>query len=144
MAALLIYDRDCPYCAGVAKLAQLLGRGTINTKPYQSEAVQDLLADTFDDPGFTLYLFDTDTATVYWGSAAARHTGKLLHLPTPVTWIVTRLYPYLVNLFSILSGRSGVRQPACTCNTCATERNSGGSQEISEEIVGVVELVNNR
>lgn len=129
MSRLLIYDAECPYCAGIARLTGLLS--AIQLRQYQTDDVQDLLDATFPDPGFTLYLFTEDT--VYWGSAAAERAAEQLRFPQILVRLITRLYPALVRLFSILSRRSGVSQPTCTCDTGVTNARSGGVQPLPDD-----------
>lgn len=130
MQGLLIYDTNCPYCKGIASLAALSPH--IRSHPYQSEEIDDLLDTAFHDPGFTLYLFYGET--VYWGSEAAEKTASILHLPSPVSRIIYRAYPYLVRLFTILSRREQeVALPSCTGDVCTSETGTGGTKDMDRE-----------
>ncbi len=125
----LVYDSGCPYCTGIAKLASSLS--DIDILPYQSDEARKLLEESFEDPGFTLYLFEDDT--VYWGSSAAERTSEHLGIPGFLRPAVVSTYPYLVRVFSVLSRRSGVRQPVCDNDRCYHNSRTGGSKPIKEK-----------
>ncbi len=125
----LVYDSGCPYCTGIAKLASSLS--DIEIQSYQSDEARELLDETFEDPGFTLYLFEEDT--VYWGSEAAERISEHLGIPGVLRPAVVGTYPHLVKLFSILSGRSGVRQPVCDNERCYHNSETGGSKPLQEQ-----------
>jgi len=137
MPRLLIYDADCPYCASIARLTAFLS--AIQIRQHQDESVQELLEATFPEPGFTLFFYTDEM--VYWGSAAAEAVADRLGFPQPLTGLVAQGYPYLVRIFSLLSRRSGVRQPSCTCDTCVTNAEGGGLQPLPDDARGTLETV---
>lgn len=128
MEPILVYDGDCGYCSVVARIASL---GDIDTTPYQSEQAQELLS-VFEEPGFTLYLFDG--RTVHWGSRAAEEIASRLHVPYPIVRLLGRMYPAIVRVVSVLTRRErSVGGPSCDCGVTVTEDNSGGTIELEDE-----------
>lgn len=124
----LVFDGSCGYCSAVARIASL---GGIQTLPYESEEANELLA-VFEEPGFTLYLFDG--RTVHWGSRAAEEVASRLHVPYPFVRLVGWLYPSLVSVVSVLTRRRrSVGGPTCECGVTVTEDGSGGTIELDEE-----------
>ncbi|MDY6788368.1 MAG: hypothetical protein SVV03_00225 [Candidatus Nanohaloarchaea archaeon] len=123
---ILIYDSHCPYCTATAKLARRFLSGKIDTLEYRSDEAQDMLKETFKDPGFTLYLFGE--SKVYYGSKAAEKTGELLNLPRFLVSFFSKAYPYLVKLFSILSFRKRKMELPShyNCRSCTIDRDRGG------------------
>lgn len=121
----LIYDSGCPYCTGIAKLT---GRVTgMKVLPYQSEEAQQFLEREFQDPGFTLYLVEDEK--VFFGNRAAEEAARKMKMPGPTVSLAFATYPHLVKLFSILSRRTGVRQPVCDGDKCLRRNESGGVKE---------------
>jgi predicted DCC family thiol-disulfide oxidoreductase YuxK len=129
MGPTLIYDGDCGYCSAVAGIAS---RGGIETLPYESDEAQELLS-VFDEPGFTLYLFDG--RTVHWGSHAAEEVASRLHVPYPIVRLLGRMYPAIVRVVSVLTRRErSVGGPSCDCGVTVSEDGSGGRIELDEAV----------
>jgi len=127
MGPTLIYDGDCGYCSAVARIASL---ADIEALPYESEEAQELL-DVFEEPGFTMYLFDG--RTVHWGSSAAEEVGSRLYVPSPVVKLLGRMYPAIVRVVSVLTRRERpVSGPTCDCGVTVVEDGSGGTIELDE------------
>jgi predicted DCC family thiol-disulfide oxidoreductase YuxK len=123
----LIYDRECPYCTGIARLsAKITGMIII---PYQSEEAQEFLEGEFQEPGFTLYLIEDEK--IFFGDMAAEEAAEKMKMPGPIVSLAVVSYPFLVKLFSVLSGRSGVSQPVCDKEKCVRRNKSGGVKERS-------------
>lgn len=127
MAAILIYDEGCPYCELIAKTVNLSQRFDI--LPYGSDHAKKLLEDEFDDPGFTFYLFEEDK--IYFGDRAAERTAGKFYRSKIAGKFFLKSYPYLSRFFSILSRRTGIRQPECSDGKCIMKSGSGGVAERS-------------
>jgi len=123
----LIYDNDCPYCKAVSLAAAVVSN--IQALPYESEKAQEMLESAFEDPGFTLYLFEEES--VYWGREAARRTLERTSLPKNLFLPFIRFYPQFVRTFSVLSGRNGVREPVCTSERCLSNEKGGGRKKLA-------------
>ncbi len=127
MGPTLVYDGGCGYCSAVAKIASL---GGIETHPYESAPAQELLA-VFEEPGFTLYLFED--RTVHWGSQAAQAVASRLHVPYLLVQGIGKIYPAIVRIVSFLTRRQRpVSGPKCDCGVTVTEDGSGGTIELDE------------
>lgn len=122
---LLIYDSHCPYCKGTAKLAELLS-SNIETAAYRSEKAQEVLEESFEEPGFTLYLFGREK--IYYGGRAAKKTAEIIGMPGFLARFFSRAYPFLVKIFSFLSFRTReMEMPGeYNCKSCAVDKESGG------------------
>lgn len=126
--AILIYDRKCHYCRIIADITSQLS--DIEVMPYQNEEAQDMLEEAFEDPGFTLYLFEDDR--VYWGREAARMAAKKTLLPSIALGPVINFYPWLVKLFSELGGRREVKHPVCRSDRCIVAEEGGGMKKLEK------------
>lgn len=101
--AVLIYDGQCGYCRGFARLVRLLDfRKRFILLPFESEHAQSLLRAQFGkDFGFAMFLFGGDT--VSWGQEAAQRI--MLRLGLPGARLAFWLYPQIVWLVSWLTRR---------------------------------------
>ncbi len=122
MRSTLIYDSDCPYCIGIAKIVSMSKRFRITS--YNSELAQQLLEEEFDDPGFTFYLFEKDK--IYYGDHAAKRTAERLYRSKTLGGLFYRLYPSLSKFFTVLSRRTGVKNPECSGDRCLIQSDTGG------------------
>lgn len=95
--------------------------------PYQSDEAQEFLEEEFEDPGFTLYL--VEDGKIFFGNRAAEEAARKMKMSGPAVSLAVATYPYLVKIFSILSGRSGVKQPVCDSDKCTRRNESGGVKE---------------
>lgn len=127
MVATVIYDEGCPYCVLIAKTVNLSHRFDILS--YSSDQAKKLLEEEFEDPGFTFYLFEEDK--IYFGDKAAERTAEKFYRSKIAGKFFLKSYPYLSRLFSILSRRSGIRQPECSDGKCIMKSGSGGVAERS-------------
>mgnify|MGYP006277470523 CR=1 FL=1 len=113
-SALLIYDGDCAYCRGFARLLAMLDRrGRIRALPFDTEDARSLLRAQFGEgTGFAMYL--VEPAKIHWGARAAERVTALLAAPAWITRLAFRSYPALVAIVSRL-GRRGraVCGPGC-------------------------------
>jgi predicted DCC family thiol-disulfide oxidoreductase YuxK len=123
----LIFDQDCPYCKAVSVIAEKTA--PVETVPYQSETAQEMLEDSFEDPGFTMYLFKDQN--VYWGKEAARRVAYLDIIPFFVLWPAVRFYPQLRKVFSMLSDRAQIQKPACSSESCQINHENGGIKKLN-------------
>lgn len=124
--AALIYDKECPYCRAVSLAAT--GLSDVDIIEYGSKEAREMVEAAFDDPGFTLYLFENNR--VYWGREVARRIFKRVGLPARVSMPFIRLYPEFVRLFSAIRGRSSFRQPVCGSDRCMATEESGGMMRL--------------
>lgn len=133
MRSLIVYDAECPYCTGTAKIASLSRQ--FEAAPFRSDEAQRVLNQAFAEPGFTLFLFRADR--VYWGDEAAREISEMLRFPQVLVSFFQKSYPKLVKLFSFLSGRDeGFRSPEHgECEKCSTAEHMGGEKELDEDTV---------
>lgn len=99
----MIYDGECSYCRGFARLVRALDvRKRFALLPFESEDAQRLLRAQFGENfGFAMFLFEEDS--VSWGSEAAKRIVQVLSLPgaSLVFW----LYPKVVQVVSWLTRR---------------------------------------
>jgi hypothetical protein len=139
MKSLLIYDADCPYCAATARIASLSRK--IERLPYNDERSQKLLDEVFDEPGFTLYLFEKDA--VYWGNQAAGRVSDILGFPGFLREFFIRTYLSYVRVVSFLVRREReVAMPmVCQDEVCVTDAGSGGHQPIGDEVQELLKKV---
>ena len=108
--ALLIYDGDCAYCRGLARLASRLDRGReLALADYDQPEVQALLRAQFGD-GYGLAMYCFQPGGVAWGSHAAERVALLLGAPPLLGRLVYRFYPRIVWGVSRLSRRA---RPVC-------------------------------
>lgn len=109
-AMLLIFDAECGYCRGFARLIRLLdSRKQFSIIPYAAPQAQMLLKTQFDDRyGFTMYLFERQE--VSWGQEAARRIIENISLPRWMARLAFYVYPLLVKLVSRWTGRT---RPVC-------------------------------
>ncbi len=117
----VIYDGNCPFCRLAANTAsKFLG---LERLEFDSGDAQRLLEREFDDPGFTLYLFEEDT--VYFGGEASRRIAERLGLPGFLAEYVSEHYLQLAGLLSVLTGRRrSVELPSCN-GECRIHRGGG-------------------
>ncbi len=122
---LLIYDSHCPYCTATARLAELLS-SKIETSAYRSDKAQEILKESFDEPGFTLYLFSDEK--IFYGNEAAKKTADIIGMPNFMARFFSTVYPFLVKIFSILSFRTRkMKMPKdYSCRSCKLDEESGG------------------
>ncbi len=112
---LLIYDGECAYCRGFARLVGLLdSRKSLALLPFESEGAQRVLRAQFGDSfGFSMFLFEEDC--VSWGREAARRIVQGLQVPG--ARVAFWLYPALVAIVSWLTRRQRkVCGPECVRN----------------------------
>lgn len=110
---LLIYDGQCAYCRGFARVVRLLDRyKRLALLPYESAQAQELLQAQFgEDFGFAMFLFEEDS--VSWGREAAQRIVRELRVPG--ARLAFWLYPALVAMVSWLTCRQrNVCGPACS------------------------------
>ncbi len=108
----LIYDGQCAYCRGFARLVRMLDvRQRFALLPFASESAQRLLRAQFgEDFGFSMFLFEEDS--VSWGREAAQRIVRKLGLPG--ARLAFWLYPLIVATVSRVTGRERtVCGPAC-------------------------------
>lgn len=122
----LIYDEKCLYCRAVSQTAAYMS--DIEILPYDTDKARKRIQDAFEEPGFTLYLFDDDR--VYWGRQAAKKVAEKTAVPYTLLHPVIASYPYLVRLFSVLSSRAGVEQPECDSERCLANEEGGGMKKL--------------
>lgn len=122
MERTVIYDKGCPYCISIAKIVNLSKRFEIIS--YDSEEAQKILEEEFEDPGFTFYLVEEDK--IYFGDRAAQRIAEKLYRSKILGKIFLKLYPHLSKVFSVLSGRTSVRQPECDEEKCLINKENGG------------------
>ena len=127
MTSTLIYDEGCPYCVLIAKTVNLSRK--FNIISYKSDQAKKLLKEEFEDPGFTFYLFEGDQ--VFFGDKAAERTAEKFYRSKIAGKFFLKAYPSLSKLFSILSRRTGVKQPECKEGKCIVKSGSGGVVERS-------------
>lgn len=120
--ATLVFDRNCPYCTAIALVAEKTSN--LDRIPFQSEEAQKKLKEAFEDPGFTLFLFEDEK--VFWGREAARRVAEKSFIPGFIAWPGIRFYPELRKLFSFLSDRAEVREPVCETQSCVVNHKDGG------------------
>jgi predicted DCC family thiol-disulfide oxidoreductase YuxK len=121
MDEIVVYDGDCPFCRLAATTASLLLG--LEKLDFDSSDAQRLLEDEFEDPGFTLYLFEEDT--VYFGGEASRRVAERVGLPQFLAELVSRHYLQLAGLLSVLTGRRrSVELPSCN-GECRVHRGGG-------------------
>lgn len=106
----------------IAKIVDLSKRFEIIS--YESEKAQEILEEEFEDPGFTFYLVEEDK--IYFGDRAAQRIAEKLYRSKILGKIFLKFYPHLSKVFSVLSGRKGVRQPECDEEKCLINKESGG------------------
>lgn len=109
---LLIYDDQCAYCRGFARVVRMLDRRKrLALLPYESAPAQELLRAQFGENfGFAMFLFEEDS--VRWGREAAQRIVRELRVPG--ARLAFWLYPALVVLVSRLTRRQrSVCGPAC-------------------------------
>jgi predicted DCC family thiol-disulfide oxidoreductase YuxK len=112
---LLIYDGQCAYCRGFARLARALDFSKkFALLPFESEPAQRLLRAQFGaDFGFAMFLFEEDS--VSWGRAAAQRIVQSLRLPG--ARLAFWLYPTIVSIVSRLTRRHRkVCGPGCAAD----------------------------
>jgi hypothetical protein len=63
---------------------------------------------------------------VYFGDKAAQRIAVRLYRSKIAGKVFLNLYPYLSKTFSVLSGRTDVKQPECSGDRCIINRKSGG------------------
>lgn len=120
----MVYDGDCSFCRLAATTASLLLG--LEKLDFGSSDAQKLLEDEFEDPGFTLYLFEDDT--VYFGGEASRRVAERAKLPRFLAEFVSRHYLQLAGLLSILTRRRrSVERPSCN-GECRFHRGGGSKQ----------------
>ena len=120
--ALLIYDGDCAYCRGFARLLNALDRGgRFAQLAFDAPDAQALLRSQFGaDIGFAMYLVEPDR--IHWGARAAERVTALLSAPAWIGRLAFRSYPTLVSIVSRLT-----RRERAVCGPgCAAGRSSGG------------------
>lgn len=102
-AKILIYDGQCAYCRGFARLVRLLDlRKRFIVLPFESTHAQSLLHAQFGENfGFAMFLFEADS--ISWGSEAAQRIVQTLSLPGAS--VAFRLYPALVKWVSRVTRR---------------------------------------
>ncbi len=118
----VIYDEGCPYCVTIARIVNLSPRFEIIS--FDSEEAQKILEKEFKDPGFTFYLVEEEK--IYFGDRAAQRTAEKLYRSKIAGKIFLKLYPYLSKTFSVLSRRTGVKQPECSSERCIVNQENGG------------------
>jgi predicted DCC family thiol-disulfide oxidoreductase YuxK len=114
----LIYDGQCAYCRGFARLARALDFSKkFALLPFESEPAQRLLRAQFGaDFGFAMFLFEEDS--VSWGRAAAQRIVQSLRLPG--ARLAFWLYPTIVSIVSRLTRRHRkVCGPGCAADGAA-------------------------
>jgi predicted DCC family thiol-disulfide oxidoreductase YuxK len=115
---LLIYDDECAYCRGFARLARALDFSKkFALLPFESEPAQRLLRAQFGaDFGFAMFLFEEDS--VSWGRTAAQRIVQSLRLPG--ARLAFWLYPTIVSIVSRLTRRHRkVCGPGCAADGAA-------------------------
>jgi predicted DCC family thiol-disulfide oxidoreductase YuxK len=112
----LIYDGQCAYCRGFARLARTLDFSQkFALLPFESEPAQRLLRAQFGaDFGFAMFLFEEDS--VSWGRAAAQRIVQNLQLPG--ARLAFWLYPTIVSIVSRLTRRHRCG-PGCAADSSA-------------------------
>ena len=112
---LLIYDGECTYCRGLARLVRALDvRRRFFILPYASAEAQHLLRAQFGENfGFSMFLFEEDS--VSWGREAARRIVQGLKVPG--ARVAFWLYPIIVSVVSRLTRRT---RPVCGPEGAAT------------------------
>lgn len=102
----LIYDGECSYCRGFARLVRLLDRRKqISMAPFDASESQGLLRAQFgDNYGFSMYLFEAEE--VSWGREAARRIIESVSLPRWMARLAFYVYPSCVRLMSKVTGRT--------------------------------------
>lgn len=121
MGDIVVYDGNCPFCRLAATSASLLL--DLEKLDFDSSDAQRLLENEFEDPGFTLYLFEEDT--VYFGGEASRRVAERVGLPQFLAELVSRHYLQLAGLLSVLTGRRrSVELPSCN-GECRVHRGGG-------------------
>jgi len=117
-AMVLIYDGQCAYCRGFARLARALDFSQkFALLPFESEPAQRLLRAQFgEDFGFAMFLFEE--SSVSWGREAAQRIVKSLRLPG--ARVAFWLYPTIVSVVSRLTRRHRkVCGPGCAADSSA-------------------------
>jgi len=115
---LLIYDGQCAYCRGFARLARALDFSQkFALLPFEGEPAQRLLRAQFgEDFGFAMFLFEEDS--VSWGRTAAQRIVQNLRLPG--ARLAFWLYPTIVSIVSRLTRRHRtVCGPGCAADGSA-------------------------
>lgn len=131
--ALLIYDGDCTYCRGFARLLYRLDRRCqFDARPLSDADAHELLSAQFGaQTGFAMYLVEPDR--VHWGANAAERVPALMAWPRWMSRLAFRIYPTLVRIVSWLSRRE---RTACSPGCAMGASNVGhdrGSVELSQE-----------
>lgn len=132
-SALLIYDGECAYCRGFARLLRLLDRkGRLLQLPFEADEAQKLLRAQFDaDIGFAMYL--AEPVRIHWGARAAERATARLSAPAWIGRLAFRSYPTLVSIVSRLTRRERtVCGPGCAMGT-ATAARSHGEADLTDD-----------
>lgn len=133
-AKVLIYDGECAYCRGFARLVHVLDFGRrFRLLPFESPDAQRLLRAQFGKQfGFAMFLFEDES--VSWGQEAARRIVQALSLRGAS--LAFLLYPKILRMVSWLTRRE---RPVCG-PSCAGGGLSG-SVPVNERVKELRELL---